>query len=500
MVEKRQEVIFENGVRYRLLGDPDEARLYMRHARMTYDNLDMRNDPLIVDFAHSHHMTSSGASISATRNGHLQEVVIEAYAPVRISDEKKKIDRDMVDQRYAPAFHTYDSNKNFVGLTLCTSGKWGPPYRFIKCSEEEILRFEDGQWNTEYGAVRPDPEVYKTKRLKSFIYNGVEEDYYEIPAAHDYVSMATYNNGSSTAWSNHEVGGEEFLILICEEHEVSLGWAAPFVYNYGGTDVVYSLFVRTEFPADEWFDEYPPMPNVKDFTPGTATSNQVGKVRGNWCDTPVYPDACAYCMGEMEDAQGFNYEQYWDGTYPLSSGAMEFVTTTVTDSKSYSSYDLWGTFTGEEITDGVVFYQELNLQSTYNNIKVIGNSTPSGSYSVRYYQREKVISVFGKEYVMKDWTNLGYPVNNDWYTDKYAPRIYKLAGDKTIVLGSATWAFDDVFVYVCFRDGVEQYDDPAATYDYIEDLQMHRIGDGDGYGNGKFSLVKINMTRHEEIE
>ena len=360
--------------------------------------------------------------------------VIEMEAREEVQRKEKRIIYTP-NLKYVPAFHTVDVNGNWLGITICTSGKWGPPYKFISCKSDKIYPFEYGQWNTELGAT--PPEDYRERTITT-VYPGSVR-YMEIPADHDYKAMMTtqdavITSGGGTTLRNYEY--RTSLITDWQFHDddyASWKSSAPYVDHW------YALF-------DEFtYHEDPESPWDGDVFSSDTYSGESPIFSSSWTTFKEINEAFVgvYAYG-LNNVSSSEYHWYPDEGLPTS---------------------------GE--TDATTASDFVNVFGKEYLLKVV-NSTPVH---------------------ISDPISIGATYTNSTdFLVKVNPRIYRTDSDNKWALFSLYRADGLKWEYLCFHGDVKQYNDEAAQYEWVSgNLHMLPItvNNQQAYGNGEFSLVKI---------
>jgi hypothetical protein len=405
---------------------------------------------------------------------------------------QKKVRKEIREERtsqYVPAFHAFDENGVWLGIVICLAGKWGPPYQFVQCKEDEIYPFEHGLWNTSSSASRPDD--YK-ERYVADIYTKpeIKTSIFEIPADHEYIGSTaemTASVGSSTAYS-------DIHMALCEYEEPGgreCPWATKEDNSY--SNVEHRLIVIDNWDAYETdYAKYksaaPYMKSWSERYTHDATSNVVDHGDGE---------------GWVAPSGGWWHNEaiVWSGIEPVSMGA--------------SANDI----TSEES----LYFYGLKVVSARENdsAPVLGPITTAGSDTSSF---SDYVSVFGKEYQLKSlgaintsWDFPSVPVlqyyNIDLCLSGVKPRIYFMQSDNPAsrwALASLKRMLDqsratDHFEYLCFHGETEQFNDESAFFTPLaSNPALHEIpitvNDHQVYGNGEFSLIRIDAIEIKERE
>lgn len=354
---------------------------------------------------------------------------------------------------YCPAFHTVDENNNLIGLTVCF-GKWGNGYMFVPCRPENVKNFAYGWWNyerdwDERDKFPPPPEYFQ----ETFVGNTMGRyDIFEIPAQHEYV-----------------------------------GWKLN-VYLYGGSILsggtfFYSSRITPVTDWDRFWETY-------DYTQNPNIPFIIDRRYYSDYDTGAYDDC-----GSAITSRG---QQLW-----MSPSA----STLVTNSSNGQC-------------DGFFAYGDINLRRFYGSYNEnCHNPLVTHPLRVEWYDHSTCsdrMYFFGNEYVLREDleenpTHAQSGINRA--TPMYAfatdgmeffiPRLYEdKLNDSHIGLAAMGRKSETTIQYILMSDHIQQYNDPNATYEilYINPIRHElpiRVNGQDAFGNGQFSLVRINTIPEE---
>ena len=356
-------------------------------------------------------------------------------SPEFVAEIKKKRKRRITTPtfRLCPAFHTFDSDGTFIGLTACTGGQWGEPYQFIACSQNNIEPFENGFWNIEPGAVRP--ENYGKER---FIINFFGDSYYEVPTAHDCMGMIVRVQPS-------DANNDYYKLIVANDWENYADWS-EIIYVPG-------------WPP--WFENRPYIDNwFKHLEIETVFTFGIVWESSTYTQSGERPNTTALANLEwatFADKNGNFGKTDWsksDGCYIYG---LDYVDTIEFDSYSEPDWIIDNTICKDFVSVFGVEYELRQVEKKVNN----------SIYTSQYYQSpEKIYAAH--------------------------PRIYYAAEDW--FLASFYRADRTQWEYICFHGDTVQYNDDSAKYEYI-DSDKHSlpitVNGSEVYGSGEFSLIKI---------
>ena len=456
-----------------------------------------------------------------------QDKITMEPALIERGREKRKRELILPDSRFVPAFHTFDENETFIGVTLCWAGKWGPPYRFIRIKEEEkddkIFDFEWGQWNTGDDEERPDPEIYKER---AFAY--LEDDIvlFEVPAAHEYCGEPQYMDYTSTS-RGHYTGGPYKVIITCREDTGQGFWLRDYYWNSDAT--YYNNFIV----HTDWLADYENEPVIHSWEyyyneAGPYTCRD-GIVDSYWIEESG-PNMCELMNAELDDMLGTEAQNntFEDGLYGYRTSNINWfvwkawnVTGNYTGTAPYGN-TLWSTFTGASAEEGIYFYGE-TVRNQGDNLTMPMPSCPEATFphlfgtevltSWENNTAQDTMVVFGQSVQLMSGMEGNYneAAMQLWKTN---PRIYLIGGKYRI--GLAIEVRTDAYSYMMFQPDANpafsQFRDPDATYEHLKSPSRHKLGitgkvngsDTELYANGEYSLVRIwepNAYKEEhEIE
>jgi hypothetical protein len=435
--------------------------------------------------------------------------------------------------RYFPAFYTYDEEKNFIGLTVCMKEKWGPPYRFIKCKLEDVHLFEDGLWNYEHtigeddngdittGGVKPSEDYYKEWRIKSFIYSGVEDKWYDIPALHNWCAGSRSDNDYSTNGSESVQYPPDMITPFCDDF---LDYSAKFLRVFYGTvssnyivNDKDKIFIYTSFPSD-----VSGLPVINYPTEGCYFERNISGIGkyGGYKTTWSFSSApiCSYYSPIVIEGSSYvaSYANMLNLYRPENPNAFNYLFTGFLKEYSYNHYyevrDIWSTFINVDINKGVFFLFEFintiySLDTTDSDLTAWEPvKTNTSSYTDISNAIDSIV-VFNKTYKLKEgeW--------NTYYNDGESfeitnPRIYEIKKDEKVVLASLLRRNHKKYEYMCFWNDIEQYNDKSVMFDVFEysywrdELYNYfkeawhempiEVNNNRVIGNGKFSLLQLN--------
>ena len=198
------------GTSVTLIGDTRKAREFLPEVKKMMFQLHLMNTGGLEQDWLTRQLPGGGYAQVNTRFG--IDVAYVYIPPRHVFKQRGKRIVEIPTIRYVPAFHTVDANGIFVGLTICTSGKWGPPYLFVSCSEDDILNFDDGQWNVFGGNYPPDPGTYQEKFITGATYADFVEEFFDLPAAHRYAPGA-WDFQTGSGYTNQYTADEQWNVL-----------------------------------------------------------------------------------------------------------------------------------------------------------------------------------------------------------------------------------------------------------------------------------------------
>lgn len=459
-------------------------------------------------------LTQDGEYKSATRGGLWRVISHAGIERIEIFGKVEKVTKQAVRRvkviktriKYIPAFHTFDSGGNFIGLTLCTTGRWGSPYKYIKCKEEDILSFADGLWNIDENASKPDPNEYKKKDITtSYRDEDDKVEYWDMPATHEYTSgsVSGFVEGSGgSQWTSDK----QSIFLMCESVEAHGYNQRPYTMNYAWK-YMSGIIVWTDW--SKYNDEQPIVDKSENFTGRYGNVIVKGATASSYSPTGD-PNACVTVTDNLNSSTE-NWSSLLSNHYTHTNNIFWNVNEPQTGVIFYAD-DYWGTFRSVDKADGCYFTGVTNSNYTYYSATTKDTSigelpnfhvVSSSNYGIDLSTAYEKITVFGKDYIVKDFPESYYNADNKIYIAN--PRIY-FPGDKQIALASTIREDDFEFEYMCFNGDIEQYNDADAKYEYshrANNYWLHEIpvntGDGDAYGNGEFSLIKVKVSEEEEM-
>ena len=428
--------------------------------------------------------------------------------------------------RYVPAFHAFDDTETFVGLVLCLAGKWGPPYKFIACNEEDILNFDWGLWNWEEDPEVP-PEDENIETLITVEYEGApinpdtgqplpDKHYFDVPANHTYCTQTTqvdYQTGGSAG----TLVGSEIINVMCTAQEAHVYEMGMFTWSD------WWRYVNALVVMVDWSQYAEDQPQLTTWTRGydrAGTYTGHGGTSSVWIPTPP-PNACEVARANVAEggttwtsllsgystSLGLNLHTVWYKDWDVTRIGFGENPISTTDWSTFDSqrYDDGAFFYGATVSDGYGLW-EWGYGDTW--VAVFDNFYgDDGSETIGALTGQDYIVVFGEKYPLRSFAHAyGY------YSTELAlcfPRIYKLGdsstGDPRWCLASSCRRDRTEWEYMCFQPdaspAIAQYNDPEANFDLVDGTwpYWHEIpitGSVDGqekqlYGKGYFSLVRI---------
>lgn len=506
-----------NGISFTLLGDIEQAKGLVGYAQkiMFLNEISNANN---LEQAWNKRRFDNGAEVKVAVN-HGRKSAEIYFPPIeKIIPKPEKKPRLISAPVLCPAFHTYDADKNWLGITICTSGKWGPPYKFIAAPRDKIYPFEYGMWNTESGAVRP--EDYD-KRLVAVLPGASGElDYYsEVPAAHEYTSFADFFDGEDSDVITEEWTSGNYADVWCCDNNESCG----HVLRDGQTSRI-SQYTNGIVVCNDWLADSNVLPRIMaDELKYNQNKNLEYFITNiNVTDPNTPGEACKLLLDALDEEIANPSNPPPDKPEHGSVYRnLRYHYTSVDDTLEYMSEEKWGTFVDVGIYNGSVLVGEHTdkFSSVTEEYPLELNCAicHGGSGSEHYYNKtDNYHDIYvGKIIVL----GVEYEIYRDEFTS-YSPyskhrlingnvRIYQV-GDSlyTLVCAKLQTTLDDnynySYQYMLFGGDIEQYNDPNATFDITEtswysyDL-WHPLGfsvkkdgaDIEGYTNGEYSLIEI---------
>lgn len=406
---------------------------------------------------------------------------------------------------FVPAFHACDPEGTVVGLVICLSGVWGPPYKFIPCEEGDLLDFDWGWWNYHAGAERPSEDDNKETLVFSwYIPDEMTEEIWDIPAAHEYITDDTlkgYDGATNYQWS----GSHWIVSVLCGKTEAHLynrragtapGWQtwdyAIIVWedHSGGGEDQPSIFgVQRNMTEAHYFESH-----------GGSTS----------CWNPDGdPDCCNIAQGNVA-----NLDNDWDSQ--LSSVTQRLVIEKQFQYSGAYPSNIMGTAMGTTGEEAFFYYGRTDYGSGYftNKYYVIQLS----GFPNRQFASESSGDIgsdtcseycvwLGEEYLLAEGDVAYHEYDDNILTCN--PRMYQLSENSDYIgLSSYYRESKDYWYYNCFRPKKEaQVGEDSFKCTYV-DRDLHKI-DGltisangqqfEAHGNGEFSLVRIDNFPFDRI-
>lgn len=505
----------QDGIRFTVSGDIPEAKKAVLQAKLLLRKTELMNTEGLEQAWNSIRLENGTDIHVGINHGIKTAKIYSPPTPKRLVKPKRPPRKEPI-VRYVPAFHTYDADGKWLGITVCMSGKWGPPYRFIKCDSDKIYPFEYGFWNTEIGATRPE-DYEKRLVAKDF---GLDIDYYEVPAAHEFLaSNEVLGNTDDTVG---EWGAYYDETTCCEETK-----AAGVII----TDATPVRTQKTDHAVVAWTDwaaDKTAQPRVLDTEYVISTSLDIQNMAA-WVAISG-EGACGLLQPALTAAQEdippigdldpptTTYTAYSDmGLY-----GSEFVHTVIEDGSSFRVLaNQWGSFLTPDLLKGSMLCIETSIDAlritsseynpplacgeTYppNATVTVGDLTLLGTIDAEIY-------VFGKKYNLlienvtsREETAYGSQLRAGRL------RIYQVGENRFYTLASAKFIEEDAesftYQYLLFGGHLEQYNDPDATFeytnenltDYEHDLGFSVLVDSGlvaAYTNGEFSLIELRQS------
>lgn len=518
-IEGRHERAYFNldGISFTVIGNLEVAKGAIHQARLL-----MRKTELLNVNNHEQAWDSlrlnNGTGIKVNINHGIKRALIyNPPAPTQI--EKKEPKKEPVEiKKYCPAFHTYDENDNFLGLTVCTSGKWGRPYRFIPLTTEEVYPFEYGYWNTHEGAERPNPDEYVEREI--YRNPALGEVYYEIPAVHEYPAGDAWDHAHDDAggmWTS----GYIYTLRCCEATVAYSTWE---VTGEAYAETVKNQWVIIENDWSSTDDSGKPKVITENYTE-SETLDLLYLAEGWFTlkEPGPPPDACEEHMSETVPYRESLLPPVSSIPDPHVGGNYHYSERTDKGIVSGKFFDVeyeWGSFLSETITDGSFLYNINDVHKETGYFKTVdpplscASTGPWAMVTTTLPENiacvfESAINVFGKKYTVKVETvstKAGMDDGNSMRDGKL--RIYLVADDIYYTLAGmlfreSSGTQETQYQYALFSNSTEQISDPNAIYNftntdlrYRHSLDASTIIDGamtELYTNGEFSLVELRQ-------
>jgi hypothetical protein len=418
-----------------------------------------------------------------------------------------------------PAFHTYDEGGNWLGITVCTSGQWGPPYEFYECDQSAVFAFNLGQWNNYNGSgTRPNAEYYKARTITG-------TDMTEIPATHEYVGAIETDSDNQTSVNSSSWSSGPYIIDVvapsCERHNVR----GARDYNYLNYDITAQRMKICSGAEDNILKNW------------ARRHDRSGPCRlsvgGGFCEGPCVPptqDCGLYYgghvslalanMGDVDDSCLLN-SYTSDPNGPNACGLYWWnITWQYSGDVGVESHISWFTFAGEDAADcGYVYadYVDQSFGRSWRNGYFTHGSTPNSlgtayAESTTTVDAVEHINAFGTEYTLAEYPAIENYLGLANRITAVKPRLY-IQSDKCkfflcSIRRGGSGAASNTWEYALFRisdeGDITQYNDSDATFEggYLR----HSIGisatlkNGEVkelWSNGSFSLVRRAKTEEE---
>jgi hypothetical protein len=406
-----------------------------------------------------------------------EDQVIMGPVPVEpdIHEDEKPI-RINPDSGFVPAFHTFNGAGEFIGLTVCLAGKWGPPYYFLAGDQDMVWPFEYGQWNTYDGATRP---VDYDKM--SWVGVSGNEDLFEIPADHDYVMYNT----------------EKWVVITQGPYSETVeyydcdGDQCKFVWLWGETYRKYEYNPALVDDWDAWWN---------DFHTWKETAIRLNFFWNNYADRDYYFwNGCVFAPEHYaSDSEGWfcavrEYISEWTYYGVGASYGRSYTTATYRNGTIKACFVFGETYIDRFTHADTVPWPGLLEEWGYDN-----------------YTAADFVYVFGNIYSLRnpiETSNQQYSFAPEKVND-VKPRMYETEGDDPKFLCSFyRKGSQNKWEYLYFDNNTEQYNDPEAMYDMVDDTKHSlpiTVGGEQVYGNGEFSLLlrddqEFDITRPRGI-
>lgn len=455
-----------------------------------------------------------------------------------------------------PAFHTFDANENFIGLTVCTSGKWGPPYKFYPCSQEDVHDFQWGHWTTVWG-MEERPEEYVNQEVYDADGNLIGVEIAADHAKHGSVSYSMSDSDDSclvdAPWWEKDFCHDEYIeksadLWICGYRFSPLS-NAYFDYKSHFNSVL-QLGGQNYYTHPSWTETESQYGDfiLLGITPQIAydTDPNIEPEGATWfnrrCESTepivVGPECgCNYFSNYMEEHLQASIDETpinphenraWTAEiyYNISGGYPVFVDRAMSFDENNEGVFVWGHH--EQGVSGLLYSASREWEYSEFHGDEIRNRKTESTHVTNNVTFADYIHVFGKLYEMRRWS---ITTDDHWvyyggavesgdiggqWAENVMPRIYTLPNDERFALVSMTRAAEagvpDDVVYMAFapdRD-LKQLEDalefpvnhsPAWNryYHLIDTVEI----DGEMvelYGNGTFTLLGGSVPSLSEEE
>ena len=153
-----------NGISWVLDGDTDRAMSVRPLAQKMMHVMKMQNVNNLDHVWYTHRMEDGTVIRVESLFGRDRAYV---YCEPTMPVEKGRIEKKLTEY-ILPAIEAYDINGGFVGLVICLSGTFEPPYEFLPIdSYDKIYPFKYGQWRWWY-----DSKPFEGEMVRKTIYYG----------------------------------------------------------------------------------------------------------------------------------------------------------------------------------------------------------------------------------------------------------------------------------------------------------------------------------------
>lgn len=485
------------GVKVHCDGDPDSIKDEIHKAWLELQNLNRINTSELK------HASKPGHWFIRNYFGK-EEIFIRAKPGLVVPEKKKRIVRRPV-VSYIPAHHTYNSDDEWIGLTLNMTGKWGPPYVFFAVPESSVWTFSYGRWNVWRPA--PPEENYVDRPIAEIHAGSVESMTDEIAADHQYTSEIEWDdtvNIDSSSW----LGSPTMMLCCCTNDIGKVTTIRDYVFSQENKYPIFDKIVT------DWY-EYTLVPvyeyGYSDLYYGDATGEL-------WLCSVYHYDpnpsnACAWAVdwwnAHVADVMDEPAPLTHSGTHYVNSWEYDYLT--VSDGYEpamvYSTYDGLTPDRGFAITGGS-YYNEYGQHRTKVKQCTCGDSivdTDTETYGT-YYGIDYAM-VFGELYELRTFPGEWYYEADDYiYTAE--PRIYNVDSAPKYALASLNRVTYVEYICFCLDAGIAQYNDPVAIYQKADGTSSYErkhllpitVSGEQVYGNGEFSLLRLTDWIEEEVQ
>lgn len=429
-----------------------------------------------------------------------EEIFILAPKPIPAVAEKELI-QPVYREEYVPAFHTYALSGIWLGITICISGKWGPPYIFLPIPYEKIWSFDYGFWNINKWAT-PPPAEYKNRLLGIFTQGKFELIGTEIKAEHQYICDTFWCSSDdviATAFTSSSIIEEHH----CDVSDALIGEVINAYYNVT-TNSNNPIVLYTDFNA-----ACTALPNVSDEKIIVSTKGPY--VCGtNWASSILVPAWSGSGPTACEQAYA-NLTPTVDWNAMLSSyqdAADLYTWNVVVTQTGRETFNAWGTFDGITPEKGCFVFSALVHDKIMTHVRtslwgpLLTGVNDNGIWVTLQnpYDSSDFINAFNKEYLLKSFPSSVIAwANRILYCN---PRVYMTQRDKGKIALASIYRASGQWEYTLFKPGVTQYNDLDATYAGTSARHTLPITfkEEQCYGNGDFSLLRISYADESNVK